>query len=1066
MRKLTFTLTLFLICAVQFVFAQKVVTGKVTDANDGTSLPGVNVSIKGTNQGITTGASGEYSLRIPANAKTLVFSFVGYEKQEVPVQSTSVINVQLKVSAVSLDEVVVTALGVSREKKSLGYSVQDVKADKLQQASNPNLMTALQGKLAGVEIMPSSGMPGASSQINIRGARSFTGDNTPLYVVDGMPISSTSDYAVGGNGVTGSDMSNRAIDIDPNEIESINVLKGQAASALYGVRASNGVIVITTKSGKGLAVGKPIITFNTSYSLDQLSRFPDLQKTWAQGINGTYNPGSSTSWGPKITDLPNNPTYGGNVSNTYNKGDLTTYKGQYYVRQLAQAGLNPWVTPQAYNNGEDFFETGHTSSTSVNVSQNTGKATYSFGIGNTTQQGIIPITDMNRYTAKANAEVILNPEWKTGVSFNYTESAIDKATGANSALLGTVFPAPPSYNLKGIPYYVAGDPYTQTNYRAVNFNNAYWAMANNKNDEKTNRFFGNAFLDYSPKFANWSADKKLNFRYQFGTDFYSSNYDDIYGYGSGGTAGTIDNYGLTTATYNSLFTANYQMDLGSNFKLTAILGNEINQSSTKSYDLYGQNFNFGGWQNIANTSTQVANDAFSKSRNIGFFANVALSYQSMLYLNVTGRNDIASEMPRNNRSFFYPSASLGFVFTELEALKNNSVLSYGKIRGSYAEVGQTARYLQNYYAAPAYGGGFWLNTPVSYPFNGINSYRASTTVYDPNLKPQNTKSFEIGAELHFFKNLVNIDYTFSRQNVTDQIFPVPLAGSTGASSILMNGGKVHTNAHEVALTINPVNLKDYNWTIGVNFTKIDNYVDALAPGVQSIFLGGFTTPQVRAAIGEKFPVIYGVSYKRDAKGHILVDEDPASPGYGMPLKGDNAIIGRVSPDFTVGFNTTFRYKKFTLSGTVDWKKGGQMYSGSNGLYNLYGVSKITEDRSTPFIWPGYKADGTPNTISRGGPSDPLAYQTLYNSIEGSIDEAYIYNTSFVKLRELALAYQLPKFGGMQFNVSIFARNILLWTELPNLDPESSQGNNNMGGSFERFSVPQTSSFGMNLSLTF
>ena len=805
---------------------------------------------------------------------------------------------------------------------------------------------------------------------------------------------------------------------------------------------------------------------NSSFSFDRLSRFPDLQKIWAQGINGNYSPSSSTSWGPKITDLPNNPTYGGNVANTFNGGDVTTNAGKYYVRQLAQAGLNPWVTPAAYNNDKAFFQIGHTATTSVNVSQNAGKASYSFGLGNTRQQGIIAITDLNRYTAKGTAEFILNPQWKTGLSFNYTESAIDKATGANSALLATVFPAPPSYNLKGIPFHILGDPYTQTNYRAVNFNNAYWAMANNKNDEKTNRFFGNAFVEYSPTIGTGNNNMKLTFRYQFGTDFYSSNYDDIFGFGSGGTQGTIDNYGLTTITYNSLLTGNFQMDLTKDLKFTAILGDEINQSSTKNYDMYGQNFNFGGWQNIANTSVQQANDGIVKSRSIGNFANLGLSFQSLLYLNVTGRNDIASEMPRDHRSFFYPSASLGFVFTELEALKNSKVLTYGKIRGSYAEVGQTARYLQNYFAAPAYGGGFWLNVPITYPLNGINSYRAFSTVYDPGLKPQNTKSFEIGAELHFFKNLINIDYTFSRQNVTDQIFPVPLAGSTGAASILENGGKVHTNAHELALTITPFNTTNLNWTIGINFTKIDNYVDALAPGVQSIFLGGFTTPQVRASIGEKFPVIYGVSYLRDAKGRILVDEDPASPGYGMPLKGDNAIIGRVSPDFTMGFNTTLRFKHLTLSATIDWKKGGQMYSGSNGLYNLYGVSKTTADRSTPFIFPGYKADGSPNNIQRGGPGDPIAYQTLYNSIEGGIDEAFIYNSSFVKLREIALAFQLPKFGGLQFNVSLFARNILLWSQLPNLDPESSQGNNNMGGAFERFSVPQTSSFGMNLSLTF
>jgi TonB-linked SusC/RagA family outer membrane protein len=1066
MRKFTLLLVLLLFGGIQAVLAQRTISGVITSSQDGSAIPGVTILVKeATRVGTLSDLNGKYSLKVPANAKTLRFTFIGMKMKEVALTSNNTLNVSLDPDVTQLEGVVVTALGVSREKKSLGYSVQDVKSDKLEQASNPNLMTALQGKLAGVEIKPSSGMPGASSQIIIRGARSFTGNNTPLYVVDGMPINSSSDYSTG-DGVTGSDLSNRAIDIDPSEIESINVLKGQAASALYGVRASNGVIVITTKSGKGLAVGKPVISINSSFSMDQISRLPDLQTTWAQGLNGAFNPSASTSWGPKIVDLPNDPTYGGNVANKYNNQDPSTTKGKYYVPELAKAGLNPWVTPTIYNNGKDFFELGHTSSTSANVSQNTGNASYSFGLGNTTQQGIISSTDLNRYTAKASAEVKLNDQWITGFSMNYSESAINKASGANDGILATVFPAPPSYNLKGIPDHITGDPYTQINYRSLTFDNPYWAKDNNKFTEKTNRFFGNSFIEFNPKIAGWSKDKKLNFKYQFGTDFYSSNYEDLFGYGHKGSDGTVSDYGLTTISYNSLFTANYQMDINKDLKFTAILGNEINQTQEKDYSMYGQHFNFGGWSNIANTSVQQTNDNVSKSRNVGFFGSLSLSYQSMLYLNVTGRNDIASVMPRNNRSFFYPSTSLGFVFTELEALKNNDILSFGKIRGSYAEVGQTARYYNNYYASPNYAGDFWAASPITYPVGGVNSYRANSTIYDPNLKPQNTISYEIGTELHFFKNLINIDYTYSRQNVKDQIFPVPLAGSTGEAYLEMNAGKVHTNAHELSVTINPIHTKDIEWSIGGNFTKIDNYVDELASGVQSIFLGGFVTPQVRAAIGEKFPVIYGSSYKRDSKGRILVDEVKTDPGYGMPMKGDNAIIGRVSPDFTVGFNTSFRYKYLTLSATVDWKSGGQMYSGSNGLYNNYGVSKTTADRTTPFVFKGYKADGTPNDISRGGTNDPNAYQELYSTLEGGIDEAYIYNSSFVKLREIALAYQLPKFNGLQFNVSVFARNILLWSELPNVDPESSQGNTNMGGSFERFSVPQTSSFGMSLSLTF
>lgn len=325
-------------------------------------------------------------------------------------------------------------MGISREKKALGYAVQDVKSDALTRAANTDLAGALQGKVSGVDIAPSSGMPGASSKITIRGSRSFTGDNTPLYVIDGMPIASaadvsTTDYANGG--AYGTDYANRSVDIDPNDIESINILKGQAASALYGMRASNGVILITTKSGKGVAKGKPVINFRSNVSFDVVSTLPELQKEFAQGSGGEYSPYSGHSWGPKISELANDPVYGGNTVNDYTQS-LGKHQGQYYVPQRAEAGLDPWATPKAYNNMKDFFETGVTWSNNINVSQNMEKGSYSFSLGNTHQEGIIPTTGMDRYNAKLSAEVQLSPNWSTGFNGNFVTSKIKKQSTANS----------------------------------------------------------------------------------------------------------------------------------------------------------------------------------------------------------------------------------------------------------------------------------------------------------------------------------------------------------------------------------------------------------------------------------------------------------------------------------------------------------------------------------------------------------------------------------------------------------------------------------------------------------
>jgi hypothetical protein len=401
-------------------------------------------------------------------------------------------------------------------------------------------------------------------------------------------------------------------------------------------------------------------------------------------------------------------------------------------------------------------------------------------------------------------------------------------------------------------------------------------------------------------------------------------------------------------------------------------------------------------------------------------------------------------------------------------IKNIDWISFAKLRLSYAEVGQAGAYVPNYYNTPNYSGGWWTGSPILYPIGGISSYIPNNIQYDPNLVPQNTKSYEVGAELKFFQNRMGIDYTFSRQNVVDQIFSVPLAGSTGIKALLMNGGKVHTVSHEIMLYLTPVSMKNLQWDFNFNFSKIDNYVDELAQGVESIFIGGFTTPQVRAGIGSTYPVIYGDSFLRNEDGKIVVEDDPSSPNYGFPLAGEPAVIGKVSPDFILGGSSNITYKTWSLNALFEWKQGGQMYSGSNGLLDYYGLSSKTEDRESTFIFDGVKRDGTPNDIVRGGPSDPNALQMLHTNVLTNIDEYYIYDNSFVKLRELSLKYQPAKklFKKFDLGVSVFARNILIWTALPNLDPESSQGNTNMGGSFERFTVPQTTSFGFNLDLTF
>ena len=1053
----------FLISSVLFVLslaaaAQNITVKGTVAADDGEPVIGAYVLVKGTTNGQLSDLDGAFTLtNVPANG-TLVVAFMGMKTTEVPASPS--VSIVMESDAEYLKEVVVTAMGISREKKALGYATQAVNSEDLTKGAPTDLASAMSGKVSGMNITPSSGMPGASTKITIRGSRSFTGNNTPLYVVDGMPVSSTADISTGSS-VTGTDYANRALDIDPNDIESVNILKGQAASALYGMRAGNGVIVITTKSGKNIAGGKPVITVNSNVTFSKVSVLPETQTEFAQGTNGkNFKHNASTSWGPKIADLPNDPTYGGNTDNTYTAKD-GKQEGKYSVPQRADAGLDPWVTPQAYDNIGSFFQTGFTWNNSVNVAQNLGRGDYSFSIGNTHQTGIVPTTGMDRYNAKFNASAKLSKYFTTGISANYVQSAIKKQSGANDGVTAMVYGAPANYDLKGIPSHPEGNPYKQLTFRATSgFPAPYWALENNSFTENSQRFYGNTYVAFAYPI---NKDMKFDAKYQIGIDAYTTTFSNVFGYGNSNGKGEIDEISFTNNQFNSLLTATFDWNISEDLHFNFLYGNEIVNEQNSLLDAWGQNYNFGGWNNLNNASNYNSSITRERKRTFGNFANIALDYKNMLFFNATGRYDKVSTMPHGNRGFFYPSVSLGFVFTEIPGVKND-VLTFGKVRGSYAEVGMAGTYRDSYYSTPSYGGGFYALTPISYPLEGVVPYTPSSTLYNPNLVPQNTKSFEIGTELAFWEGLISFDYTFSRQNVKDQIFSVPLPGSTGADSFMTNAGSVHTNAHEITLGANPIRKKNINWDFAFNFTKVDNYVDELAEGVNSIFLGGFVEPQIRAGIGDKFPVIYGVGYLRNEDGNVIVDED------GLPEIGEEKVIGSVAPDFQLGLTTNLTIYKFNISATFDWKQGGDMYCGSYTMMDYYGTSKRSGEyrKMEKFLF-----DEEPNAVKRVG--DGYAPNDIYISGSDAFDyfsrlndisESFVHDTSFIKLRDVTVSYPFAIGKNATLTASAFARNIILWSALKGFDPEASQGNNNMGGGFERFSLPGASSYGFGVTLKF
>lgn len=1056
MEKRLFMFLAGLFLSIGMAVAQTQVTGTVVSGEDGEPIVGASVKVSGTKTGTITDVDGKFALNVPEGTK-LVVTYLGMLPKTVNASVSGAMKIKLDPDNKVLDEVVVTAMGITREKKALGYASQVLDAKDLNTSGTSSLASAMQGKLTGVDIRTSSGAPGASAQIVIRGARSFDGNNTPLYVVDGMPISSTPDFSTK-ESVTGADNASRTIDLNPDDIESINVLKGQAASALYGIRASNGVILITTKRGsKGST--KPVITFSTDLSAQTLSRKFEHQDVYAQGTTlSKYNPNTSMSWGPKIADLANDATYGGNTNNKYTNGDLTSHAGMYYNPKYAAAGLSGWATPQTHDNVGDFFKTGFTQNSTFNISQRKNDVSYSFSVSDTYQKGVIPSTGMTRTGARGAVDWKVNDQWKTGFSANYSSVKIKSAPGANSGIVNVVYSAPAEYDLKGTPYHKPGDPTSQILFRATNFNNPYWWADNDEYSQHTNRVFGNAYAEYSPK-LNWGKNYKIVFREQAGIDMYTSNDSEIAEVGSAkNTKGEVENYGTQNNIFNNLLTANFTAKWGTNeeWDFGFVLGNEFNHQYRRKWDYDGTGLAFYGQPTIGNTSSMDAHsDYHIQERTVGVFGQMSLSWMDMLFLTVTGRNDVVSTMPRGNRSFFYPSVSLGWIFTELPALKENHVLSYGKLRLSYAQVGQAGQFYNNYMYVPTYGSGMYVYTPISYPLGGAKGYAPYYVKFDENLKPQNTSNWETGIDLGLFKNRVRVEYTLSYQDVRNQIFDVPTAGTTGYQALRTNAGQMTTLSHELSVNASVIDHANYGLDLGVNFTKITNKVKKLADGVESIMLGGFVEPQVRAQAGYTYPNIYGKAFKRTEDGQLLLNANGLPQGTAASVN-----LGECTPDFNMGFNLRAHYKQLSLSATMDWQKGGCMYNGTLLTMNYFGASKasLPYHEGTMVAEGINEATGQKNTVQ----VSKQQYYMAYNDVT----EAGIFDTSFLKLRDVTLSYQFPKFAGINLSVYGFARNILLWAKLPGLDPESSQGNGNMSGYFERYSIPNSSSFGGGFKIAF
>jgi TonB-linked SusC/RagA family outer membrane protein len=1046
----------------------RTITGRVTSADDGAPLPGVNVVIKGTATGTVTDVNGDYTISAPQEGGVLVFSFIGLATQEIEIGQRNNIDVTLSQDVTQLGEVVVTAIGIEREKKALGYSVAQVNSDRLSQLSEPDPLRALTGKVAGVNIFASGGMPGQATNINIRGFSSLLGNNQPLFVVDGVPFDNSlfQTRATSAGTIADGAFSNRAVDLDPNNIESITILKGAAASVLYGSRAANGVVVVTTKSGRKNAQKGLEVQFNSSYSQEEIANVPDIQKVYSQGAAFEWDQGFVGSWGAPYTEL------GDGIMHPYDQPRFADVFPEF------QGVVIP---AKPVNNVERFFRTGHVFENALQITSGSDRTNITAGASHMTNNGIAINTSFRRTTVNFGGSAQLaNKLFVTG-NVNYVASNQESLQlgnslgGNNTSILTRLMFTPTSIDLASLPYI---NPLDNSNvYYRNDQDNPFWLA-------HTSPFFSNVDRTYGNLALSYDFSENLKATYRVGFNAFTDRRLNVIAAGSAILPlGEIIEDDIYRQEIDALLNINYTKDFAERWSLSVNLGHNVNSRITDRQSILGTGIITFGIHDIDNTETQIANGGtFSERRLIGVFADVTLGFDDYIFLNLAARRDYSSTLPTSNRAYNYPAASLSVVLTD--ALKINSrALTFAKVRLSAATTGKDADpYLTQttFVTNPDLGNG---NLGLPFTLNGkkYNILSLDDQIGNQELSPEFTTEYEAGAELRFFNGRISADVAYFLRKSTDQIVNVTTPPSSGFTSMVSNLGEVENKGIEVALTAVPVELSNgLRWTMTHTFTRIRNKVIDLGD-LDEIFLGGFTGLGLIHREGLPFGQIIGTDYLRD-------------PETGMPLiNGDNGllidnpedqIIGDPTPDFQWTMNNTFTFRGVSLSFMLDWKKGGDQFCYNCGQMRARGVTTETvENRESPRVIPGFiadPADVTKPLLDENGQKIPNTYQISANDlyfIDGIASSgAFVHDTydiSTIRLREVMIGYTFPKkllertpFGSA--SISFSGRN--LWYEAYNTpaslnyDPESTSINGAPGIDFG--TAPSTKRYGVNLRLTF
>lgn len=1038
MKRLLIFLCLFL-SAYQMVSAQEKrgVSGTVRDA-EGNPLPGITVLEKGTNNGAVSDGAGNFKLQASPNA-TLVLSGIGFTTQEIALSGRTAVDARMAVDNKNLGEVVVTALGIKREKKSLGYALQEVSGETLAAARETNITNALTGKVAGLQVVRSSNGPAGSSKIVLRGFNSLVGNNQPLIVVDGVPMDNFTGATNNDYWNPSKDMGNGLSDINPDDIESMSVLKGPSAAALYGTRGGNGVILITTKSGKkqsGLG-----ITYSSQIGYSELFTTPKIQRSFGQGIEGVFDPNSESSWGPQISGQT-----------------VTDWSGKQ-------------VQMQSYDNVGGYLNKGLNFKNTVSFQQQVSNGTSIYSsVTHLTDKGIIPGSKLDRtnLTARAVSRFGKGDRWTTDTKIQYINSkATNRPTGGNNSsnVFNTLYTLPVNLNIRDFSA-ATRDNGKMLWYGSSNKVNPYWSRQYDLNEDARDRFIMSGSLKYD--FTSW-----LNAEIRGGADIYTTNYEAKRYAGSPSPANGNYSNGKQTfneTNYSVLVNARKDNVFGKLGGSASVGGNLMRQKSTRLDGSVGelQIPNLFALNN--GKSNPSISESYSEKRINSLYGTVGLNWDAYWFIDATFRNDWSSALAPDNRSFFYPSVSTSLIITDMIDHLGGQVpswITYGKIRASYAQAGNDMLPYQLY------------NTfDVSKDPNGNTVIKRKNVLFDPNVKSELLKSTEIGAEARFFNNRLSLDATWYKSNATNQLITLPMDPLSGYTGKIINAGNIENKGVELMLNARILdNAKGFSWDMGVNYSANRNTVKELAEGISLYPLGGFDDVQIYGSAGEKYGEIWGTAYQRV--------EDAASPYYGkiivddagLPLATLNKVrLGNQQATGLLGVTNTVYYKGISLGFQVDARFGGKIFSGTLSSMQRSGAweETVVNGQRSEFVVDGVKYDATTKTYS---PNTTAVTPQLYwvNGIGRNnvgIVEANLYDASNVRLRNVQIGYSLPakllaRTPIQRASIGLSCNNVwMISSHTKGIDPESVFATNTNAVGFENGSAPTFRTFLFNLNVTF